>query len=163
MMMNGLLQDVRYALGQLRKGFPFRMVVLMPLIISSKLVALDSGPCPLTLVSCEGDRNAIVISFSNAGKLPISRLEFSCVATRRQAKHNQVHATHAGICREENAMFFPATPYEVRYPYPDRVPVPVLVSVKSVTLSDGYIWNLNAPEVQDFENRAKTTEMSLEL
>jgi hypothetical protein len=38
-------------------------------------------------------------------------------------------------------MFFPATPYEVRYPYPDGVPVPVLVSVKSVTLSDGYIWN----------------------
>jgi hypothetical protein len=138
--MNSLFQDVGYALRQLRKSLDLRLLILLPLIISSRLVAETKGSCPLLLVSGEGDRNAIVISFENAGKLPIRRLEFNCVATHSQPGHYQIHTSRAGICREDNAMFFPATPYEVSYPYPLGVPSPVLVSVKSVTLSDGYVW-----------------------
>jgi hypothetical protein len=37
-------------------------------------------------------------------------------------------------------MFFSATPYTVSYAYPGSVPRTVLVSVKSVTLSGGYVW-----------------------
>ena len=44
------------------------------------------------------------------------------------------------FCREDNALFYPGTEYTVKYPYPDRTPRPVLVSLKSVMTSDGYMW-----------------------
>jgi hypothetical protein len=43
-------------------------------------------------------------------------------------------------CREENAPFCPGTEYTARYPYPGGVRQPVIVSLKSVTLSNGYVW-----------------------
>ena len=93
-----------------------------------------SGTCPVTLLSGAADRGAITVTFLNAGKLPIRRLEFSCTLV-----HAQAHEAQRTLCREENALFFPGTEYTVRYTYPG-IPRPVRVSLKSITSSDGYIW-----------------------
>lgn len=94
-----------------------------------------SSPCPVTLISAAGEPDAIAVTFRNAGKLPIRRLEFNCTLV-----HGQIHKAERTPCREENALFFPGAEYTVRYPYPDGVPRPFVVSLKSVTSSDGYIW-----------------------
>ena len=94
-----------------------------------------SNPCPVTPVNGTDDLNAFAITFRNAGKLPIRRLEFNC--NLAQLKTHKVQTIQ---CSEKNALFFPGTEYTVRYPYPDGVPRPVLVSLKSATTADEYIW-----------------------
>jgi len=91
--------------------------------------------CPVTLVSGSGGRDGFTVTFWNSGKLPIRRLEFNC-----RPLHAQTSKTHLHPCREENALFFPGSQYTLGYPYPDGMRRPILLSVKSVTLSDGYVW-----------------------
>jgi hypothetical protein len=109
----------------------------LSLIIFSFLTSLAfaSGSCPITLLSGTGDATSIAITFQNAGKLPIRQLEFNCVPVQRQA-HRAQHNT----CREANALFFPGMEYTVRYSYPRGLPEQIQVSLKSVTLSNGYVW-----------------------
>jgi len=95
----------------------------------------DASPCPLTLVSGEVDQNTIVLTLRNAGKLAIRGVEFNCAPLHPRAKNAQ-----AGDCREQNALFFPGTTGTVSYAYAGRVPQTMLVSVVSITLSDGFVW-----------------------
>ena len=48
-----------------------------------------------------GDRDSIRVTFRNLGKLPIRRIEFSCVLAGGRA-----HPASSADCREDNAMFF---------------------------------------------------------
>jgi hypothetical protein len=98
-------------------------------------LATASGSCPVTLLTGAADPGAFSVTFMNAGKLPIRRLEFDCMVANTQA-----HKAERALCREQNALFFPGTEYTVRYPYPGGIPRSVRVSLKSVTSSDGYIW-----------------------
>lgn len=91
--------------------------------------------CPVMLVSGAGEPDAMVVTFRNAGKLPIRRLEFNCTPVRAQSGNRARRA-----CREQNALFYPGPEYTVRYPYPGGVAQAVVVSLKSVTLSDGTVW-----------------------
>ena len=86
--------------------------------------------CPVMIVSGTGERDEIVVTFRNAGKLPIRRLEFGCVAG----------SARVGVCREGNTLFYPGMEYTVRYPYPAGKRDAVTVAVKSVTTSDGFVW-----------------------
>jgi hypothetical protein len=157
--MDSLFQDVRYGFGSLARSPGFTAIAVFTvgmvanavrqwwerrglawavapiLMISLPGLLQASGACPLTLVSGAGDRDSISVTFRNLGKLPIRRIEFNCVLARGQA-----HKAGDTACREDNAMFFSATPYTVRYAYPGGVAKTVLVSVKSVMLSDGYVW-----------------------
>jgi len=90
--------------------------------------------CPVTLVSGVSDPDALVLTLRNAGKLPIRRLEFDCRPTRTAASGKSTS------CREENALFYPGTELTVRYTYPGGVRQTVIVSLKSATLSNGYVW-----------------------
>ena len=88
--------------------------------------------CPVMLVSGlgeRGERDEIVITFRNAGKLPIRRLELACVA-----------GGLLGVCGETNALFYPGMEYTLRYPYPSGKRDVVTVSVKTVTTADGFVW-----------------------
>ena len=107
--------------------------------LASLMVVLSSmtcafGVCPVMMVSGVGERDNIVVTFRNAGKLPIRQLEFNCTPVQSHV----VGQTNA--CRERNALFYPGMQYTVRYPYPGRSRGTVTVAVKSVMLSDGFVW-----------------------
>jgi hypothetical protein len=42
-----------------------------------------------------------------------------------------------------NALFYPGMQYTVRYPYPGGVRGTITLAVKSVTMSDGFVWKLS--------------------
>jgi hypothetical protein len=113
-----------------------RTIALAALVMAGVALAYGSGsPCPIMLVSGSGDADGIVITFRNTGKLPIRQLEFNCTPSGAQAgkrKHSP--------CREGNALFYPGMEYTVRYPYPDGARRVVVVTVKSVTQSEGFVF-----------------------
>ena len=92
-----------------------------------------ASSCPVTLVSGMGDVDGIVLTFRNAGKLPIRDLEFNCSLARAAQPPQRI------ACTEKNALFYPGMEYTLRYPQP-RGTGQVTVSVKSATLSDGYVF-----------------------
>src|SRR6516225_5359279 len=85
--------------------------------------------CPVMMVSGARERDEIVVTFRNVGKLPIRRLEFACTAGGK-----------LGVCRERNALLYPGMQYTARYPYPGDGRSAVTVAVKSVTMSNGFEW-----------------------
>lgn len=93
------------------------------------------GACPVNLVSGASDANAIKVVFRNVSQLPIRQLEFLCKAVDPQADK----AGHAH-CREEDASYLPGNEYTVTYQMWGGIQGVVLVSVKSVTFSDGHTW-----------------------
>jgi hypothetical protein len=133
--MRTLLNDPRFGLRRVWKSCGLALALVPSLIICSPPWAQASGGCPLTLISGEGGRNAITVTFRNDEKLPILRLEFNCKLARGSASK-----ASPAVCSEENAMFFSATPYTVNYGYPGGIAKPMVVSVKSVTLADGHVW-----------------------
>jgi hypothetical protein len=91
--------------------------------------------CPVTLVSAVFDAGAVTVTFRNNGKLVIRQLEFNCHLIHAKAAKQEKTP-----CREENGLFFPGNEYTVSYPYANPLRKALLVSLRSVTLSDGYIW-----------------------
>lgn len=98
-------------------------------------LANAAGRCPVTLVSASGTLDSLSITFMNAGKLPIRRLEFNCQLIGDRSDSIR--------CAEENALFYPGMEYTVTYAHKARVAERARVSLKSVTLADGYIWKPN--------------------
>jgi hypothetical protein len=98
-------------------------------------LANAAGRCPITLVSASGTLDSVSITFMNAGKLPIRRLEFNCKLIGDRSDNIR--------CEEDNALFYPGMEYTVTYPHRARVPERVRVSLKSLTLADGYVWKPN--------------------
>jgi hypothetical protein len=91
--------------------------------------------CPVMLVSGAKDQDTISVTFRNAGKFPIRRLEFNCKLANSRAK-----AAGQARCYEPNASFLPVGEYTVSYGIPGGSRGTVLVSVRSVTFSDGHTW-----------------------
>ena len=91
--------------------------------------------CPIMLVGGAKDQDTISVTFRNTGKFPIRRLEFSCRLTSPPAK-----GVGQAPCYEPNASFLPVGEYTVSYAIPGGSRGTVLVSVKSVTFSDGHIF-----------------------
>jgi hypothetical protein len=105
---------------------------LSPLLFSE---VRDTGGCPVLLVSATADSDAIAVTFRDMTKMPIRRLEFSC--RWPDARADKAHPMR---CYEPNGSFMPKDEYTVRYSYQHGVGRRMLVSVKSVTFSDGHIW-----------------------
>lgn len=117
-------------------GCMSKAIRLAALAMLGVAAAYPSGsPCPVMLVSGAGEADAIVITFRNTGKLPIRQLEFNCMPAGVQAGKGQ-----RARCREENALFYPGMEYTVRYPYPGPIRRAVVVTVKSVTQSEGFVF-----------------------
>lgn len=98
-------------------------------LVAGLVAGAYASVCPVMLVSGLGEPDQIVITFRNAGKLPIQRLELNCLAEGS-----------AGVCRETNALFYPGMEYTLRYPYPAGKRDVVTVSLKNATTSDGFVW-----------------------
>ena len=85
--------------------------------------------CPVMMVSGTGERDQIVVTIQNTGKLPIRRLEFACAS-----------GSTTGVCREGNALFYPGMQYTLRYPYPGGKRAVVTVAIKSLTMANGFVF-----------------------
>jgi len=96
--------------------------------------AVAQSPCPVLLVSGSADQNHVSITFMNMGKLPIHQVEFNC--GRRNSVRNTADLSP---CREDNALFYPGQEYTLEYATQDHSRN-IQISVRSVTLSDGYVW-----------------------
>lgn len=107
-----------------------RALAILAVVVSAVTCAF--GVCPVLMVSGTGERDNIVVTFRNSGKLPIRQMEFSCTSAQSGGRRSS--------CREPNALFYPGMQYTVRYPYPGGARSSVTVAVKSVTLSDGFVW-----------------------
>jgi TonB family protein len=94
------------------------------------------SPCPILLVSGAADQTHISITFINVGKLAVRQLEFSC-GPRNSTIGN---VTDLSPCYENNALFYPGQEYTLEYANQHARSPNLLISVKSVTLSDGYVW-----------------------
>ena len=115
-----------------------RMSKALPLALLALAFASrgdTKSSCPIMLVGGAKDQDTISVTFRNTAKLPIRRLEFSCRLTSPPAK-----GVGQARCYEPNASFLPVGEYTVSYAIPGGSRGTVLVSVKSVTFSDGHIF-----------------------
>ena len=115
-----------------------RMSKALPLALLALAFASrgdTKSSCPIMLVGGAKDQDTISVIFRNTGKFPIRRLEFSCRLTGPPAK-----GVGKARCYEPNASFLPVGEYTVSYAIPGGSRGTVLVTVKSVTFSDGHIW-----------------------
>jgi hypothetical protein len=111
------------------RALPVLLVLVFALRGESK------SACPIMLVNGAKDRDSISVTFRNVGKDPIRRLEFNCKLANPPAK-----SPSQARCYEPNASFLPVGEYTVSYGVPGGARGTVLVSVKSVTFSDGREW-----------------------
>jgi hypothetical protein len=109
-----------------------RALAILAVLLGGSAYAF--GACPVMMISGAAERDNIVLTFRNSGKLPIRQLEFSCTPEQGPP------AGRSGQCREANALFYPGMQYTVRYPYPGGARGNVTVAVQSVTTSDGFVW-----------------------
>ena len=115
-----------------------RMSKALPLALLALAFASrgdTKSSCPIMLVGGAKDQDTISVIFRNTGKFPIRRLEFSCRLTGPPAK-----GVGKARCYEPNASFLPVGEYTVSYAIPGGSRGTVLVTVKSVTFSDGHIF-----------------------
>ena len=102
------------------------------------LVTLSSQPvraavaCPILLVDGQLDQQGIELTFRNSGKLPIQQLDLDCTLLRAGAARR--------ACHTETGIFFPGTPYTIRFFYPSAGARSILISLNAARLSDGYRW-----------------------
>jgi hypothetical protein len=104
-------------------------------------MALASGPylqaamtCPVRLSDGKIDQGTISINFMNSGKTPIRELNLDCIPLQG-GKAARVD------CHSESGIFYPGTPYTLRFGYTGKASRSIEVSVESVRLQDGTVWS----------------------
>ncbi len=117
------------------------------LSLSFMLTSVHSSPaasiaCPVMLYGGKLDRGSVSLNFMNRGKVPIRQLGLYCTSL-------QGHKARRFECHAEAGVFFPGTPYTLRFDDPDKTSSSIEVSVKNAVL-DGYIWT----SIQDQPCRA---------
>jgi hypothetical protein len=131
-----------------------KVIQLATLAMFCLPLANASNTCMVTMVSGATDADGISVTFRNAGKLPIRKLEFNC-----EAIEPQTHKARSALCHVENGLFFPGTEYTVSYAHPTGLSWPINVSLRSATLSDAYVWKPSLGQhcrVLKIEPRKKT-------
>jgi len=113
----------------------FRVIYIVMVATLCIPPANASNTCMVTMVSGAADGDGISVTFLDFGKLPVRRLEFSCAPTRPNT-----HKAKSTPCHAENGLFFPGIEYTVSFPRPGGLSRSLIVSLRSATLSDGYIW-----------------------
>src|SRR5205807_2797472 len=112
-----------------------KTIRLARLVVLLAPMMLAGSPCPVKLLNGTVDQNVIRVTFRNTGRLSIRQIEFNCKLIDAPADR----ATRAH-CSETKAHFLPETEYTTAYNFPDVTAGSVLMSLKSVTFSDGSTW-----------------------
>jgi hypothetical protein len=112
-----------------------KLIAVVALALAVAPRSESKSACPIMLVSGTKDQDTISVTFRNMAKPPIRRLEFDC-----RLAGSRAGASGQARCYEPNASFLPVGEYTVSYAVPGGSRGTVLVSVKSVTFSDGHIF-----------------------
>jgi hypothetical protein len=107
------------------------LTACIPLSAAQPLQAANA--CPVRLSDGKMDQGTITIRFMNSGKTPIRELNLDCSPLPRQ-KFTRVD------CHNEAGVFYPGTPYTLRFGYSGKASHAIEVSVESVRQQDGTIW-----------------------
>jgi hypothetical protein len=89
--------------------------------------------CPVRLSGGTMDRGSISVSFMNSGKTPIRELNLDCAPLEGKK-------TGRAECHSEAGIFYPGTPYTLRFAYASKSSRSVEVSAQSARLQDGTLW-----------------------
>jgi hypothetical protein len=126
----------------MRKAGYAVLFVFFPALLTAVPAVAVGNDCPVMLVSGTAGTDNISVVFRNNTKLPIRRMEFNCrLADAQAAKASPTR------CYEPNASFLPRVEYTLQYGYPTGKRGPMLVSLKSITFSDGHTWKPSKKEV----------------
>jgi hypothetical protein len=104
----------------------------MVLAASQPLQAANA--CPVRLSDGKIEQGTISINFMNSGKTPIRLLNLDCTPLQG-GKATRID------CHSEAGIFYPGTPYSLRFGYTGKASRSIEVSVESVRLQDGTIWS----------------------
>jgi hypothetical protein len=114
------------------RATPFLLSACMALAVAQPLQA--ELACPVRLSDGKIDQGTISIRFMNGGKTPIRELNLDCTALGGgKAEHK--------ACHSESGIFYPGTPYTVRFAYTGKAARSIEVSVNSAGLLNGSIWS----------------------
>jgi hypothetical protein len=97
-----------------------KVIQLATLAMFCLPLANASNTCMVTMVSGAADADGISVTFRNAGKLPIRRLDFNCAPISTQGQKAK-----AILCHSEDGLFFPGTEYTAIYPRPSGLSQPL--------------------------------------
>ena len=134
-----MLQQLRY-LGEimgrktrLTPTAPFRsMAALYLLILFAQCIRAELA-CPVRLSNGNANQKDLGLTFMDTAKVPIRQLEFFCTPIGE-------HSAGRSVCHVETGIFYPGTPYPIRFSFSNKGARTILVSLKSVRLSEEYLW-----------------------
>jgi hypothetical protein len=89
--------------------------------------------CPVMMFNGKSEQGDLGLTFMNTAKVPIRQIEFYCTPISG-------HAARRSVCHIEAGIFYPGTPYPIRFSYATKGARTILVSLRTAQFSEGYLW-----------------------
>src|ERR1700722_8295739 len=89
--------------------------------------------CPLMMFDGKSEQDDLGLTFMNKAKVPIRQIEFYCTSLNGQSERRSV-------CHTETGIFYPGTPYPIRFSNATKGARTILVSLRLVQFSEGFMW-----------------------
>jgi hypothetical protein len=89
--------------------------------------------CPLVMFDGKSGQDDLGLTFMNKAKVPIRQIEFYCTSLNGQSARRSV-------CHTETGIFYPGTPYPIRFSKATKGARTILVSLRLVQFSEGFMW-----------------------
>jgi len=121
------------------KNCEFARINALPIVVTACLALAAVQPlaaanaCPVRLSDGQIENGTISIRFMNQGKTPIREMNLDC------SNLQGARAARVG-CHNESGVFYPGTPYALKFPYTGKASRSIEVTVDSVRLQDGTLW-----------------------
>lgn len=111
-----------------------RYICVALLLTASAANAQTRIACPVMMFDGSSDLSGgLGLTFMNTGKVPIQHLELYCAPLNGKT-------TRRSLCHTETGIFYPGTPYPIRFAYSSKAAFPIRISLKTIRLYDGYEW-----------------------
>jgi hypothetical protein len=89
--------------------------------------------CPVMMFDGKSEQDDLGLTFMNKAKVPIRQIEFFCTSLNGQSARRSV-------CHTETGIFYPGTPYPIRFSQATKGARTILVSLRLVQFSEGFMW-----------------------
>jgi hypothetical protein len=110
-----------------------RYLAAVCLLILFAQRSLAEIACPVMIFDGKADQEILSLKLMDKAKVPIRQLEFYCTPLNGSSASRT-------LCHVETGIFYPGTSYPVRFNYAAKGAHTILLSLKSVELSEGYLW-----------------------